>query len=76
MFEQLPKTITLRRKNQHPIKTDQTVTVGPKDKVREVLAKTTFPKAALVSPVSGFKISPSDYLYKHVENGSVVAVAE
>ncbi len=72
----LPFNVTLRRKGQHPIKTDQTVTVGPKDKVREILAKTTFPKAELVSPVTGFKIAPSDYLHRHVKNGSVVEVVE
>ncbi len=73
---QLTKTVTLRRKGQHPLKTDQTVSVGTRDKVRDILAKTTFPKAHLVSPVSGYKIDPSDYLDRHVKNGSVVEVVE
>jgi len=76
MPEALPINVTLRRKGQHPLKTDQTVTVRGGEKVREILAKTTFPKAALVSPETGFKIDPSDFLYRHVKNGSVVEVVE
>ena len=76
MADQLPVNVTLRRKGQHPLKADQTVTARPKDKVREVLAKTTFPKAELVSPETGFKIAPSDFLYRHVKNGLVVEVVE
>ncbi len=74
--EQLPKTITLKRKNQPAHTSLQTVTVQPTDKVRSVLAKTLFPEAALVSPETGYKIDPSDFLYRHVKHGSVVEVAE
>lgn len=74
--EQLPKTITLRRKNQPAHISLQTVTIEPTDKVREVLAKTLFPKAALVSPMSGYTIDPSDFLHRHVKHGGVVEVEE
>lgn len=74
--EQLPKTVTLHRKNQ-PVHTSlQTVTVQPTDKVRQILAKTLFPEASLVSPESGYKIDPSDFLYRHVKHGGTVEVAE
>jgi hypothetical protein len=76
MPEPLPVNVTLHRKNQSPLKTFQTVTVKSKDKVREILAKTTFPKAALVSPETGFRIDPSDYLYRHVKNCDTVEVVE
>lgn len=74
--EQLPKTITLKRSNQPPHTSLQTVTVRPDDKVRGILAKTLFPKAALVSPETGYKIDPSDFLYRHVKHGGTVEVAE
>lgn len=74
--EQTPKTITLKRKNQPAHTSLQTVTVRPDDKVREILAKTLFPKAALVSPETGYKIDPSDFLYRHVKHGGTVEVEE
>lgn len=73
---ELPKTVTLHRKSQPPLTANQTVTVEPNVKVREILAKTTFPSVALVSPESGYKIDPSDFLYRHVKHGGVVEVEE
>ena len=73
----MEKFVTLHRSDVEPLKQKQSVIVTEGKKVREIMKEVGAPEGySLVSPKTRFKIAPSDFLDRHVEQHDVVQMVK
>lgn len=71
------KYIMLHRADVEPLKQKQSFVVAEGQKVHEIMKAINAPEGySLVSPATGWKIAPSDFLHRHVEQGSTVEMVK